>query len=62
MPLDWNDIDAFKRLGAFAQKKALEIGVDVTWGATFKSLKDYPHWEAKPWRTWAAKSKLYTGK
>lgn len=61
VPLDWNDIAAFNRLGNFVLAKAKALGLNITWGKTFKGLADYPHFEAAPWRTWAAKSKLYEG-
>lgn len=61
-PLDWNDIASFKRLGAFAIAKATELDLPIGWGGQWPTFKDYPHYEATPWRTWAAKSKLYEGK
>lgn len=46
-PLDWNDIESFKLLGSVVKIKALELGIEVTWGGDWVSLRDYPHWEIK---------------
>jgi hypothetical protein len=27
----------------------LELGIDITWGGDFKSLRDMPHFEIKGW-------------
>lgn len=48
-PLDWNDIEAFKKMGAAVMAAAEKCGVALTWGATF-SFRDYPHFELKNWR------------
>ncbi len=45
MPLNWEDIESFERLGEKIQAKAEELGIKVKWGKYFKGLKDYPHWE-----------------
>lgn len=44
-PLDWNDIAAFKKLGEVAKRKAKELGIKISWGGDWQSLKDYPHFE-----------------
>ncbi|HXE39922.1 MAG TPA: hypothetical protein VN639_15765, partial [Azonexus sp.] len=38
-PVDWNNLARFKALGAFVTAKARTLGIDITWGATWK-LKD----------------------
>lgn len=45
LPLNWEDIPAFERLGEVIMKKAEELGIKVKWGRDFTGLKDYPHWE-----------------
>lgn len=60
-PLDWNDIAAFKRLGATITAKAKVLGIPISWGGTWKSLKDFPHYELAPWRDFAAKAKPFEG-
>lgn len=44
-PIDWADIDGFKKLGEFVKKKADEMGIKIKWGGDFTNLKDYPHFE-----------------
>jgi peptidoglycan L-alanyl-D-glutamate endopeptidase CwlK len=57
-PLDWDDIAAFKKLGAVVKRKAKELGIPISWGGDWRSLKDFPHYELSPWRDWAKKSAL----
>ena len=45
LPLDWNDIPAFERLGKLIMKKAEELNIKIKWGRDFTNLKDYPHYE-----------------
>ena len=44
-PLDWNDIAAFKKLGEVVKRKAKELGIKISWGGDWQTLKDYPHYE-----------------
>lgn len=44
-PLDWNDITAFKKLGEVVKRKAKELGIKISWGGDWQTLKDYPHYE-----------------
>ena len=45
LPLDWNDIPAFEKLGEKIMAKAEELGIKIKWGKNFKGLADYPHFE-----------------
>ena len=45
LPLDWEDIPAFEKLGEKIMAKAKELGIKIKWGKNFKGLVDYPHWE-----------------
>lgn len=45
LPLDWNNISSFEKLGEKIMKKADELNINIKWGRDFKSLKDYPHFE-----------------
>ena len=45
LPLNWNDIPAFERLGEKIMAKAAELNIKVKWGRDFTGLKDYPHFE-----------------
>lgn len=44
-PIDWNDIDRFKKMGEVIKQKAKELGIDISWGGDWVSFKDYPHTE-----------------
>lgn len=45
LPLDWNNIPSFEKLGAKIMQKADELGIKIKWGRDFNGLKDYPHFE-----------------
>ena len=45
VPLNWEDIPAFEKLGEKIMAKAKELGIKVKWGKYFKGLVDYPHFE-----------------
>lgn len=60
-PIDWNDLARFKKLGALVKKKAAALGIPISWGGDWKSLKDFPHYELTPWRSYAKKAKPYGG-
>lgn len=45
LPLNWDDIPAFERLGEKIMAKAEELNIKVKWGRDFTNLKDYPHYE-----------------
>ena len=45
LPLDWEDIPAFEKLGEKIMAKAEELGINIRWGRDFTNLKDYPHFE-----------------
>lgn len=45
LPLNWEDIEAFERLGEKIMAKAEELGINIRWGRDFTNLKDYPHFE-----------------
>ena len=45
LPLDWEDIPAFEKLGEKIMAKAKELGIKIRWGRDFTNLKDYPHYE-----------------
>lgn len=46
-PLDWNDLDSFKRLGEVVKSTAKELDIEISWGGDWISFKDYPHYEIK---------------
>lgn len=59
-PYDWDDLKSFLRLGEVGEHCATQLGIPIQWGGRWK-MRDYPHFELKPWRTWAKQSKLYLG-
>lgn len=60
-PLDWDDTAAFKALGKVVTARAKALNIPISWGGSWKTFKDYPHYELDPWRTWAKQSKLFEG-
>ena len=46
-PLDWKDLNRFKKLAEHIKKKANQLGIPITWGGDWKTLVDMPHYELK---------------
>lgn len=46
-PLNWQDLNRFKKLSEHIKKKANQLGIPITWGGDWKSLVDMPHYEIK---------------
>lgn len=44
-PTNWQDIGAFQRLGANLKALADALGIPITWGGDWHSLKDFDHFE-----------------
>jgi len=44
-PIDWDDIDRFRKLAGYMQVAANKLRIPLIWGGTFTRLKDYPHFE-----------------
>lgn len=57
-PIDWNNLDRFRKLAAFVQAKARSLNIDITWGGDWPKLKDMPHYELSDWRTLVAAHKV----
>lgn len=49
-PVNWNDIRAFKMMSVVILSHAKSLGVDITWGGSWKNIKDFPHFELTGWR------------
>lgn len=45
--LDWNRLDLFRELGAVMQQEAKRLGIEITWGGTWRSFPDLPHFELR---------------
>lgn len=41
-PIDWNDVERFKKMVRIAKEEAEYLGVDITCGADW-NMRDYPH-------------------
>lgn len=61
LPINWTKLEPFRLLGGRVKKVAAEMKIPIQWGGEWTTLRDYPHYELKPWRTWAAKSKPFKG-
>ena len=46
-PVNWKDLDRFRKLSVHILKKAKELEIPITWGGTWKTLVDMPHYELK---------------
>ena len=46
-PIDWKDLNRFRKLSEHIKKKAVQLGIPITWGGDWKSLVDMPHYELK---------------
>lgn len=46
-PINWQDINRFNKLSEHILKKANQLNIPITWGGTFKTLVDMPHYELK---------------
>lgn len=46
--IEWENIEAFQKMGELVMRKASELGVSLTWGKHFK-IVDYPHFELRDW-------------
>lgn len=60
-PLDWSDTQRFAALAKLVTAKAAALGVPIAWGGDWSLLKDMPHYELDPWRSFAAHAKPYAG-
>lgn len=44
-PIDWNDIERFKKFALVVKSIAKTLGIKVTHGGDWPRFKDWPHWE-----------------
>jgi D-alanyl-D-alanine carboxypeptidase len=58
-PLDWEDLDRFRALAALVKAKARALNVQIVWGGDWPTLRDMPHYELDPWRSFAATAKPF---
>lgn len=43
-PIDWNNIEEFKKMAQIVKNAAITVGVHLVWGGDWK-MRDYPHFE-----------------
>ena len=44
-PIDWNDIDRFKKLSSHIKQIAAWLDIEIEWGGDWENFKDYPHYQ-----------------
>lgn len=47
VPVNFLDIESFKKLSVVVRECAEQLGIKVRWGGDFTRLKDYVHWELR---------------
>lgn len=45
LPVDWNNPKPFGLVAEAMKKAANELGVKITWGGSWKTFKDLPHYQ-----------------
>ncbi len=45
LPVDWNNPQPFHVVADAMKKAAAELGVKITWGGSWKTFKDLPHYQ-----------------
>lgn len=45
LPVDWNNPKPFALVAEAMKKAAHELGVKITWGGSWKTFKDLPHYQ-----------------
>ncbi|MEP7240416.1 MAG: M15 family metallopeptidase [Devosia sp.] len=60
-PLDWSDLARFRALAKLVKARAAALCIPIAWGGDWPRLKDMPHYELDPWRSFAAKAKPFAG-
>ena len=60
-PIDWSDMARFRTLATLVKAEALSRNIPLVWGGDWQSLKDMPHYELDPWRSFAAAARPFSG-
>ncbi len=45
VPLDWNNTDRFKEMADVVMKAAVDLGISLVWGGSWKGIVDMPHFQ-----------------
>lgn len=46
-PIDWKNIDRFRKLAKLMKRAAAELGIEIEHGGDWKHFKDWPHWQLR---------------
>jgi|SRR6185436_1771865 len=46
-PVNWNDIESFKKLAVKFKEAAARVNVEIEWGGDWKTFKDWDHFQLK---------------
>ena len=60
-PIDWTDLARFRALAELVKAEALARKTPLVWGGDWIGLRDMPHYELDPWRSFAAQAKPFPG-
>lgn len=44
-PIDWNDLDRFRKVAEAMKKASEELDIAIVWGGDWKTFIDMPHFE-----------------
>ena len=44
-PIDWDNLERFKEMAKVVLQCAKELGIELTWGGSWKSFPDFPHFQ-----------------
>lgn len=58
-PLDWKDIKSFQRMAQVINGHAAKLGVPISWGGSWRTFKDYPHFELANWKAMKPEPKSF---
>lgn len=45
IPLDWNNTERFKEMADVVMKAAVDLGIALVWGGSWKGFPDLPHFQ-----------------
>lgn len=49
LPINWNNLDAFRQLSVRVLQCASTLNIPITWGGTWH-MRDMPHYEISSWK------------
>ena len=60
-PIDWTNLERFRALASIVKAEAAARDIPIAWGGDWTNLKDMPHYELDPWRSFAANARPFDG-